>query len=70
METNTNQNTGAVVNSDTAVTNTELSPVKRGRGRPRKHALVAVIPAADGVKRGRGRPRKALVAEVPAVSNF
>lgn len=60
----------------TAPTASQL-PVKRGRGRPRKHPIVAkptVQPliTADGllVKRGRGRPRKnAEVAVAPLIVN-
>ncbi|MFL2931716.1 MAG: hypothetical protein ACJZ47_02795, partial [bacterium] len=41
-------------------------PVKRGRGRPRKHPIVELPEGAEApVKRGRGRPRKHPIVELP-----
>ncbi len=55
--------------SSSASASAQHSPVKRGRGRPRKHPLVEKpspepTVTAEGllVKRGRGRPRKSTVA--------
>ena len=45
-----------------AITTAEITPVKRGRGRPRKTVAPEPIPeeTIEPVKRGRGRPKKVL----------